>query len=94
MCTLSAGIPILYAGLLSTGIAYTLQVVGQKDVPSSNAAIILSLESLFAVLGGWLFLEEIISLKGLAGCGIMFAGMILAQVFGTREKQTPFGGVH
>jgi len=77
-----AGIPILYAGLLSTGVAYTLQVVGQKDVPSSNAAIIMSLEAVFALLGGWMFLEEIIPLKGLIGCGIMFAGMILAQVFG------------
>ena len=84
---LAAGIPILYAGLLSTGVAYTLQVVGQKDVPSSNAAIIMSLEAVFAVLGGWLFLEEIIPLKGLIGCGIMFAGMVLAQVFGTREKK-------
>ncbi|HPQ39862.1 MAG TPA: DMT family transporter [bacterium] len=86
---LAAAIPILYAGLLSTGVAYTLQVVAQKDVPSSNAAIIMSLEAVFAVVGGWLFLAEIIPLRGLAGCGIMLAGMILAQVFGTREKRAP-----
>lgn len=83
---LAAGIPILYAGLLSTGVAYTLQVIGQKDVPSANAAIIMSLEAVFAVLGGWLFLAELIPFKGLIGCGIMFAGMILAQVFGVRDK--------
>lgn len=86
---LLAAVPILYAGLMSTGVAYTLQVVAQKDVPSSNAAIIMSLEAVFAVLGGWLFLAEISPLRGLIGCTIMFAGMILAQIFGTREKRAP-----
>ena len=81
-----AGIPILYAGLLSTGIAYTLQVVAQKHVPSSNAAIIMSLEAVFAVLGGWLFLEEIIPFRGLVGCGIMLLGMLLSQLYGSKKN--------
>jgi len=77
---ISAGIPILYAGLFSVGIAYTLQVIAQKDAHPSQAAIILSLESVFAVIGGMLFLSETMSVRGLFGCGLMLVGMILSQV--------------
>lgn len=73
-------IPILYAGLLSTGVAYTLQIVAQKRVPSANAAIIMSLEAVFAVLGGWLLLREVLSSRALVGCGLMLAGMVMAQL--------------
>ena len=76
----AAALPILYAGLLSTGVAYTLQVVAQRKAHPSHAAIILSLESVFAVLGGWLILSESLSVRGLAGCGLMLAGMLLAQL--------------
>lgn len=77
---IDAAIPIVYGGLFSVGIAYTLQVVGQRHAHPSAASIILSLESLFAVVGGWLLLNEHMSARGLAGCGLMLAGMILAQV--------------
>jgi drug/metabolite transporter (DMT)-like permease len=73
-------IPILYAGLLSTGVAYTLQVVAQRRVPTANAAIIMSLEAVFAGIGGWLLLSEILSPRGLTGCILMLAGMIVAQL--------------
>jgi drug/metabolite transporter (DMT)-like permease len=72
-------IPILYAGFLSVGVAYTLQVVGQKKVPSSSAAIILSMETVFGALGGWLFLNEQLTFQGITGCILMFAGMIISQ---------------
>lgn len=75
-----AAIPILYAGLMSTGIAYTLQVVAQRKVPPSRAAIILSLEAVFAVIGGWLMLGEVMSLRSLLGCTLMLTGMFFSQI--------------
>ncbi len=76
----AAALPILYAGIMSVGVAYTLQVVGQKHAPPAAAAIILSLEALFAVLGGWLLLGELLSLRGVAGCALMLAGMLSSQL--------------
>ncbi len=77
---LSAGLlPILYAGLLSTGVGYTLQVVAQQDAHPAAAAIILSLEAVFAVIGGYLFLNELLSVRDLFGCALMMVGMLLAQ---------------
>jgi len=76
---LQAAVPILYGGLCSVGIAYTLQVVVQKTAHPAHAAIILSLEGAFAVLGGWLILGEVLSLRGLIGCALMLAGMIVSQ---------------
>lgn len=73
-------IPVLYAGLLSTGVAYTLQVVAQGRVPTANAAIIMSFEAVFAVLGGWLILKETIPLRGLLGCTFMLIGMLISQL--------------
>jgi len=77
---LDAAIPIIYGGVCSVGIAYTLQVVGQKNAHPSSASIILSLESLFAVIRGWLILSEQMTTRGLYGCGLMLAGMVLAQI--------------
>jgi len=77
---LKAAIPILYAGLISVGIAYTLQVVAQRVVPPSHAAIILSLEAVFAVIGGWLVLGEIMSSRSFLGCTLMLAGMVVSQL--------------
>lgn len=71
---------ILYAGILSSGIAYTLQMEGQKYAEPSVAAIIMSLESVFAVLGGWIVLNERLSARELAGCALVFAAVILAQL--------------
>jgi drug/metabolite transporter (DMT)-like permease len=83
-----AGIPILYVGLLSTGVAYTLQVVAQRRVDPSQTGIILSLEGAFAVLGGWLLLSEVMTVRMLVGCGLMFVGMIAAQVRRSRPTIT------
>ncbi len=76
---LRAAVPILYGGLCSVGIAYTLQVVVQKTAHPAHAAIILSLEGAFAVLGGWLILGEMLSFRGWIGCALMLAGMIVSQ---------------
>jgi drug/metabolite transporter (DMT)-like permease len=81
-----ATVPILYGGLLSVGVAYTLQVVAQRDAHAAHAAILLSLESVFAAIGGWLILDEIISARGLFGCGLMLAGMLLSQLGGLAGK--------
>jgi drug/metabolite transporter (DMT)-like permease len=74
--------PVFYGGVLSVGVAYTLQVVAQRQTPASHAAIILSLETVFAALGGWWLLSEAMSLRGLAGCGLMFGGMLVSQLGG------------
>lgn len=71
---------ILYGGLLSVGVAYTLQVVAQRDARPAHAAIILSLEAVFAVIGGALLLGEMLTLRGLAGCVLMLAGMLVSQL--------------
>jgi drug/metabolite transporter (DMT)-like permease len=73
-------IPLLYAGGMSIGVGYTLQVVAQQHAKSSHAAIILGLEGAFAVLGGWLLLDEYLSTRGLIGCGLMLTGMLLSQL--------------
>jgi drug/metabolite transporter (DMT)-like permease len=90
---LRTGIPILYGGLCSVGIAYTLQVVVQKTAHPAHAAIILSLEGAFAVLGGWLVLGEVLSLRGLIGCGLMLAGMIVSQTSVLRNPAAVGGRV-
>jgi drug/metabolite transporter (DMT)-like permease len=81
----AAAIPILYAGLASTGIAYTLQVVAQRVIPPSHAAIILSLEAVFAAIGGWLLLAEGLSFRGFLGCALMLAGMVVSQLHARAE---------
>jgi drug/metabolite transporter (DMT)-like permease len=73
-------IPILYGGLVSVGIAFTLQVVGQRHAHPAHAAIILSLETVFAVIGGWLILSENLSPRSGLGCALMLAGMFLSQL--------------
>ena len=78
---------ILYAGVVSVGIAFTLQVVAQKKVDPSRAAIILNLEAVFAVLAGWLFFTEVLSTKEWVGCGLMFLGMILSQIKGQEQEK-------
>jgi len=73
-------LPILYGGLMSVGIAYTLQVVAQKDAPPAHASIILSLETVFAAAAGWILLDEGLSLRAMIGCVLMLAGMLLVQL--------------
>lgn len=76
----AAWIPILYAGVMSCGVAYTLQIVGQKGMNPTIAALILSLESCISVLAGWLLLGQSLSARELAGCMIMFCAIVLAQL--------------
>lgn len=77
-----AAIPILYGGLLSVGIAYTLQVVAQQNTHPAHAAILLSFEAVFAVTGGWLILDETLTTRGMLGCALMLSGMLLSQLWG------------
>lgn len=76
----AAWAPVLYAGVLSCGVAYTLQVVAQKHVEPTLASLVLSLESVFSVLAGWLVLGQALSARELAGCGAMFCAIVLAQM--------------
>ena len=78
--TMSAWGAILYAGVFSSGVAYTLQIVGQVGVNPTLASLLMSLESVFATLAGWLFLRQILSVRELAGCALIFAAVILAQI--------------
>ena len=72
-------IPILYAGVMSCGVAYTLQILGQKYVEPTKASLILCLESVFATLGGWVILNQVLTIKETIGCIIVFIAIILAQ---------------
>jgi len=76
-----AAVPILYGGILSVGLAYTLQVVAQRDAKPTHAAILLSFESVFAALCGAVILDERLNTRGLIGCGLMFAGMLVSQLW-------------
>ena len=71
--------PILYAGVMSCGVAYTFQILGQKYVEPTKASLILCLESVFATLGGWIILNQILTIKETIGCIIVFIAIILAQ---------------
>ena len=73
-------LPLGFAGILSMGVAYTLQIQGQKDLEPSTASLIMSLESVFAVLGGWLILHETMTPVELLGCGLVFAAVIISQL--------------
>ena len=77
---LQAWMPILYAGVLSSGVAYTLQIVGQKNMNPAVASLLLSMESCFSVLAGWLLLQQKLSIKELFGCVLMFVAIVLAQM--------------
>ncbi|MBP2645590.1 MAG: protein of unknown function transrane [Firmicutes bacterium] len=76
----NTALPILYGGICSVGIAYTLQIIGQKHAAPAPAAIILSMETVFAAIGGFLLLGETLSLQEFSGCILMFLGMIISQL--------------
>ena len=84
---LGAAGPILYTGIMSSGVGYTLQIIGQKGIHPAVAALILSLESVFSALSGFLFLHQGMSGRELLGCGLMFLAIILAQMPDFREKR-------
>lgn len=77
---LAAWMPLLYAGVMSCGVAYTLQIIAQKNVDPTVASLLLSLESVFSVLAGWMILHQSLSIRELFGCVLMFGAIILAQL--------------
>lgn len=77
---LSAAGPILYTGIMSTGVGYTLQIVGQKGLNPTVAALILSLESVFSALSGYVFLHQVLTTRESIGCVLMFIAIVLAQL--------------
>lgn len=76
----AAGIPILYGGLMSVGVAYTLQILGQRGADPTAASVILSTESMFSAIGGIIILGESMSVGGYVGCVLIFSGVVLAQL--------------
>lgn len=81
---LAAWMPLAYAGVLSSGVAYTLQVIAQKNTDPTVASLLLSLESVFSVLTGWVILGEHLSGRELFGCALVFAAVLLAQIPGRK----------
>jgi drug/metabolite transporter (DMT)-like permease len=77
----AAAVPVIYGGIMPVGVAYTLQVVAQKDARPTPAAVILSLESAFAAIAGWLILGEIMDGRAVTGCFLMFSGMLVTQLW-------------
>ena len=84
---LRAWLPIVYAGLLSSGVAYTLQIITQKHLKPTVASMLMSLESVFAILSGWVVLHERLSLRELLGCVLVFVAIILAQLPEKKVKE-------
>lgn len=75
-----AAIPLLYTGIMSSGVGYTLQIIGQKKLNPTVAALIMSMESCISAIAGWLLLSQALSAKEIIGCIIMFAAIVLAQI--------------
>ena len=73
-------VPLLYCGVMSSGVAYTLQILGQRDVNPAIASLIMCLESVFSALGGWLLLHQSLSMREVFGCTLIFAAVVLAQL--------------
>ncbi len=77
---LEAWLPLIFSGVFSGGVAYTLQIVAQKDTEPAIASLLMSLESVFAVFGEWLILGQFLSVREFGGCALMFTGIILTQL--------------
>ena len=87
----AAWMPVLYAGVMSCGVGYTLQIVGQKGMNPTVASLILSLESSISVLAGWGLLGQSMSLRELSGCALMFGAIILAQIPAPQRRKERAG---
>jgi len=77
--------PLLYGGFMSVGIAYTMQVVAQQHVHPAYASIILSFETVFAVIGGWILLNEVLSFRNILGSLLMLSGIVIVQIWGSKR---------
>jgi len=77
---IDAWIPVLYAGALSSGVAYTLQIIGQKGMNPTVASLIMSLESVISVIAGWIILGQALTAREILGCALMFTAIVLAQL--------------
>lgn len=86
---ISCWIPLVYAGCLSMGVAYTLQIVGQKALEPTTASVLMSFESVFAAVSGWLILNESLSLTEVIGCVLVFIAIIIPQIPYKRIKKAP-----
>ena len=75
-----AAVSIAYCGIMSSGVAYTLQILGQRDLNPAIASLIMCLESVFSALGGWLLLHQSLSMREVFGCTLIFAAVVLAQL--------------
>lgn len=84
---LEAWLPLVFSGVFSGGVAYTLQIVAQKDTEPAIASLLMSLESVFAVFGEWLILGQLMSKRELFGCALMFAGILLTQLPEKRREK-------
>lgn len=82
----AARLPILYSGVFSCGVAYTLQIVGQKNLNPAVASLILSLEASISVMAGFILLHEKLTIRELAGCAVMFAAIIIAQLLQSKKE--------
>lgn len=85
----AAWLPILYAGVLSNGVAYTLQFFAQRGLPAATASLLMSMESVFSLLAGFVILHQTLSRRELLGCALMFAAIILVQIKG-KEKESNY----
>lgn len=85
-------IPLLYAGVMSCGVGYTLQIIGQRDMDPTVASLILSLESVISVLAGWALLGQALSARELAGCALVFTAVILVQLPPAKGRQPQHEG--
>lgn len=75
----ACAVPLLYTGVLSSAVAFSLQILAQQKLPPAPASLIMSLESVFAVLAGWLLLHQVLSVNEMLGCALVFAGVLLSQ---------------
>lgn len=82
----AALLAILFTGIVSVAISFTLQLIAQQDAVPSHAAVILSLEAVFAAICGAIFLDESLTMRGYLGCILMFSGMIIAQIWPTKQQ--------
>lgn len=86
---LQCWLSLCYAGVLSMGLAYSLQIIGQKNLEPTTASLLMSLESVFAALAGWLLLHETMSFIELSGCALVFAAVILSQISIKAKEKSP-----